>query len=57
MCRDGERLGYDENYIQEMSRSLSVPLIACGGARDYDDLVKLANNTEADSSTQILNLG
>jgi len=46
VCRDGERVGYDENYIQEMARSLSVPLIACGGARDYDDLIQLANNTE-----------
>ena len=45
VCRDGERIGYDDSYIQEMSQSLSVPLIACGGARDYNDLVNLANDT------------
>lgn len=46
VCRDGERVGFDESYIQEIANSLSVPLIACGGARDYEDLVKLACNTE-----------
>ncbi len=46
VCRDGERVGYDDNYIQEIAQSLSVPLVACGGARDYNDLVMLSNNTE-----------
>lgn len=46
VCRDGERVGYDNNYIQEIAQSLVIPLIACGGARDYNDLVTLANNTE-----------
>lgn len=39
--RDGMFVGYDINTIKQVSSILNIPLIACGGARNLDDL-KLA---------------
>lgn len=38
--RDGTWQGYDENIIQSVANSISVPLIACGGAGNSDHLKK-----------------
>lgn len=35
--RDGTFLGYDVELIKKVSNNLSVPLIACGGARNVKD--------------------
>ena len=42
--RDGTREGYDIELIKQVSRSVSIPVIACGGAgklSDFADAVKL----------------
>ena len=36
--RDGSYSGYDLDLINKVSHSLSIPLIACGGASSYSDL-------------------
>ena len=35
--RDGTMEGYDIELIRKVSRSVSIPVIASGGARDYED--------------------
>jgi cyclase len=37
--RDGTQQGYDLDLIGRVSRAVIVPVIACGGCRDYDDMV------------------
>ena len=37
--RDGTREGYDVELIREVSRAVSVPVIACGGAGRLEDFV------------------
>lgn len=36
--KDGTLSGYDIKGFQQISEGLEVPMIACGGARDYNDL-------------------
>lgn len=38
--RDGVMQGYDLKLIQSIASELSIPLIACGGARDASDMAK-----------------
>ena len=38
--RDGMMQGYDIKLVQSVSEALSIPLIACGGARDASDMAK-----------------
>ena len=35
--RDGTQSGYDLKLIREVSSSVSVPVVACGGASGLDD--------------------
>ncbi|QCG93212.1 imidazole glycerol phosphate synthase subunit HisF (plasmid) [Azospirillum sp. TSA2s] len=37
--RDGTMAGYDLGLIQAVASAVQVPVIACGGARDIEDLV------------------
>lgn len=37
--RDGTMNGYDLPIIECVSRSVNIPVIACGGCRDYQDMV------------------
>lgn len=48
MDKDGTRTGYDLKMVREISRSVSIPVIACGGAGNIDDL-KLALDAGADA--------
>ena len=38
--RDGTLQGYDLDLIRSVSEAVSVPVIASGGAKDYDDFAK-----------------
>jgi cyclase len=41
--RDGTMVGYDLDLIQSVTKSVSIPVIACGGAgklEDFADAVK-----------------
>lgn len=46
--RDGMRTGYDVKTIGNISKNLGIPLIACGGARNTNDL-KAALDAGADA--------
>lgn len=41
--RDGTYDGYDVDLVRHVSAHVSVPLIACGGARDLDDLRRVVD--------------
>lgn len=38
--RDGTMHGYDENLVSYISSLVNIPVIACGGAGNIDDMVK-----------------
>lgn len=42
VSRDGTQSGYDIGLIKAVTRFVSVPVIACGGASGIDDLVRAA---------------
>lgn len=48
--RDGTYKGYDIELIKKVSSSVSIPVIACGGAKDEDDLVRAINEGGASAS-------
>ena len=41
--RDGKRCGYDLSMIKEISKSIRIPIIACGGANDISSLKEALN--------------
>lgn len=41
--RDGTMLGYDLQLVKSISQSVNIPIIACGGASNIDDLYKVLN--------------
>lgn len=48
--RDGTYLGYDIKLIQAVTNAVKIPVIACGGAKDEDDLVEAINKGGASAS-------
>ena len=50
MCNDGVREGYDIEQLAAVRAAVSVPLIASGGAGDYDHFVDLFRRTEIDGA-------
>jgi len=44
--RDGTGMGYDIELIKRVVNSVSIPVIACGGASDFSDFVDLFNTTD-----------
>lgn len=47
--RDGMQTGYDISTIAEISDSLSIPVIACGGVGQWEHLSECLDNTKADA--------
>lgn len=45
--RDGTMSGYDLKLIREVAETVSVPVIACGGARNIDDFVEAVSTGHA----------
>lgn len=43
--RDGMATGYDTEFIQKMVETVSIPVIACGGAGTPNDFVELMTKT------------
>ena len=41
------KIGYDIDFISKVSNVLNVPLIACGGAGDWDDFLEVLSKTNA----------
>lgn len=42
-ARDGTQMGYDLDLIKRVAEAVPVPVIACGGCRDYNDMVAAIN--------------
>jgi imidazole glycerol-phosphate synthase subunit HisF len=42
--RDGTRMGFDLEMISSLSKSVTIPVIACGGANDVDDFILALKN-------------
>jgi len=47
--KDGTQEGFELEFIKQMSRSVSVPVIASGGAGKPDDIVRVVNEGEVDA--------
>jgi len=45
--RDGMQTGYDIEFISKVSDTLDIPIIASGGAGDWDDFSNVLSNTSA----------
>jgi cyclase len=43
--RDGSRKGYDIETIKNVVKQVRIPVIACGGARDLDDIKEVLEQT------------
>ncbi len=50
MDRDGTRKGYDINLTKTISKAVSVPVIASGGAGDMEDLYEVFEKDAADAA-------
>lgn len=48
--RDGLASGYDLEIIEEISRSVNIPVIACGGAGTFDDFIEVFKKTGASAA-------
>ncbi len=48
--RDGSGEGYDLELVRKVAESITIPLIACGGAGDYDDFAKVIIEGKADAA-------
>ncbi len=48
--RDGTMQGYDINLIREISNAADVPVIACGGAGKFDDLIEVIKEGHASAA-------
>ncbi|MFH2106793.1 MAG: imidazole glycerol phosphate synthase cyclase subunit [Candidatus Micrarchaeota archaeon] len=48
--RDGIGEGYDTDLVRSVAEVISIPLIACGGAGDYEDFVTVINEGKADAA-------
>lgn len=49
ISKDGTMSGYDLDLIKKISESVSIPVIACGGAKDITDLKKAFKEGKADA--------
>lgn len=49
VTRDGNKCGYDIEYLDEASSLLDIPIIACGGAGSWDDLSEVMSKTSVDA--------
>ncbi len=50
MDQDGTRVGYDIELTREVSRRVSVPVIASGGAGGLEDIYRVLTDGEADAA-------
>lgn len=48
--RDGTFLGYEKNYLNDLAKSTTLPLIACGGATNIENCVELLKETEVSAA-------
>ncbi len=46
--RDGKKLGYDIKYLKKFSDNINIPIIGCGGAGSWEDMLELVKKTKCD---------
>jgi cyclase len=49
--RDGSYLGYDKVLINSICNEVTVPVIACGGAKNAKDMIDVLKNTSASAAS------
>jgi cyclase len=49
VSRDGMKCGYDLSFLEKASNALSIPVIACGGAGNWDHLEEVLSQTNVDA--------
>lgn len=49
VTRDGNKCGYDIEYLDEISSLLDIPIIACGGAGNWEHLSEVLSKTAVDA--------
>jgi len=58
--RDGTQIGYDINLIRNISKSIGIPVIACGGAgsiQDFVDAIKLGGASACAVGSMVVYFG
>lgn len=48
--RDGTMQGYDLELVRQISETVSVPVVACGGAKTVEDLARAVNQAGASAA-------
>ena len=49
VTRDGNKCGYDIEFLDEMSLLIDIPIIACGGAGNWEHLFEVLSKTGVDA--------
>ncbi len=49
VSRDGMKCGYDISFLEKASNVLSIPVIACGGAGNWEHLAEVLEQTNVDA--------
>jgi cyclase len=49
--RDGSYLGYDLELVNQVCSHVSIPVIACGGAKNASDMFDVLKNTKASAAS------
>jgi cyclase len=49
VSRDGMKTGYDISFLAKASSTVSIPLIACGGAGTWEHLAEVLLETNVDA--------
>ena len=46
---DGKKNGYDIEMINQVSKNVNIPVIACGGVGDWEDFAEAFDETNVDA--------
>jgi cyclase len=49
VSRDGMKCGYDIEFLGQVSEAISIPVIACGGAGDWNHMAEVLAQTKVDA--------
>ena len=49
VSRDGMKCGYDISFLEKASSALKIPVIACGGAGNWEHLAEVLSQTNVDA--------
>jgi cyclase len=49
VSRDGMKTGYDIPFLEKASNAVNIPLIACGGAGNWEHLAEVLSETNVDA--------